>query len=270
MTAAPVPRDYHLHTRFSDGRDSFDDYVRRALELGFEEIGFSDHLVPAALDEAGYGIAADRLGDYVAEARAAAERAAAHGLRVLVGVEVDYAPEAEAEMAALLARHPVDYAICSVHFAGETVVDMPAGRTGEDQPATDALFDQVYGLIARSAAWAAGRCDVVGHFDLPKKFGQRPAADMTAAENAALAAIAEAGLALEINTAGWRKPVGEAYPSLDILRRARAAGIALTFGSDAHAPVELGHRFGDAVTLAREAGYTALVRLSDHTSIPLP
>jgi histidinol-phosphatase (PHP family) len=267
---APVGRDYHLHTRWSDGHGDLDDYVRRALELGFVEIGVSDHLVPAALDDAGYGIGADRLGEYVERARAAAARAEAHGLRVLVGVEVDYAPEHELEMAALLERHAFDYAICSVHFAGGQVVDMPAGRDGETQAQTDALFGAFYGLVARSAAWAAGCCDVIGHVDLPKKFGQRPAADVTAAEDAALAAIAAAGLALEINTAGWRTPAGEAYPSPALLRRARAAGVPLTIGSDAHAPGELGDRFDDAVALARDAGYTALVRLSDHEPVPLP
>ena len=262
--------DYHMHTHYSDGRDDFDDYVRRALALGLAEIGFSDHLVPEALDFPGYGIGAARLDEYFVRARDAAARAREHGLRVLVGVEVDYMPDAEDELAAVLARYDPDYAICSVHFAGDLAFDVARFREGEPADATERLFRRVYGLVAQAAAWAHGRCDVFGHLDLAKKFGQRPVADMTGAEDHALAAIAGAGLALEINTSGWRKPAGEAYPAPRILSRARAAGIPLTLGSDAHTPGDLAHRFDDAVALAGEAGYTGLVRLSDHTSVPLP
>jgi histidinol-phosphatase (PHP family) len=72
--------------------------------------------------------------------------------------------------------------------------------------------------------------------------------------------IAKAGMALEINTSGWRRPVGEAYPSPLILSLAREREIPLTFGSDAHAPDEVGYEFAKAVQLAREVGYTESLR----------
>ena len=260
--------DYHTHSGFSDGVGDLDGHVRRARELGLEEIGFSDHVVPSGYDYAGYGIPRARLDEYVARVREAATGSSTP--RVLLGLEVDYTPDSEDEMAELLAGVDLDYAICSVHFAGEFGYDETRHRDDERWRDPGRLYREVYELLARAATWAAGRCDLIGHLDLVKQFGHRPLADVSDAEDHALAAIAAAGLAIEINTSGWRKPVGEAYPSLSILRRARDAGIPLTLGSDAHHADEVGHRFDDAVELAREAGYASLLRLSDHMPVPLP
>lgn len=260
--------DYHTHSGFSDGVGDFKGHLRRARELGLDEIGFSDHVVPSGYDYAGYGIPRARLDEYVAGVREVAARSSTP--RVLLGLEVDYTPDSEDEMAELLGDLDLDYAICSVHFAGDFGYDETRHRDDERWRDPGRLYREVYGLVARAAAWAAGRCDLIGHFDLVKKFGNLPLTDVSDAEDHALEAIAVAGLAIEINTSGWRKPVGEQYPSLSILRRAGAAGIPLTLGSDAHHSDEVGHRFDAAVALAREAGYASLLRLSDHTQVPLP
>jgi histidinol-phosphatase (PHP family) len=77
-------------------------------------------------------------------------------------------------------------------------------------------------------------------------------------------------MAIEINTSGLdRHPVVEMYPAADLLRRARAAGIALTFGSDAHHAADVGSHFSEAVQLARSAGYFSWLRLSDRKAVAL-
>ena len=93
---------------------------------------------------------------------------------------------------------------------------------------------------------------------------------MAAAAAAALRAIKAAGVAIELNTAGWRKPVGEAYPAPDLLAQAAALGIPLAFGSDAHHPADVGADFGRAATLARECGYAGVLRLSSGMVEMLP
>jgi histidinol-phosphatase (PHP family) len=80
-----------------------------------------------------------------------------------------------------------------------------------------------------------------------------------------VAAVAEAGIAIEINTAGLFKDVQEMYPALEFLTLARSAGIPLTINSDAHAPHEVGRAFPEAVQLARAAGYSELVRFARRT-----
>ncbi len=266
MSPPPTPPDHHLHTTFSDGDGEVEDYVRRAAELGVPEIGFTDHLVPASFDYLGYGIARGALDDYVERVRAAATLDPR--VRVLLGVEVDFVPGATAEIEALLDRCAPDYVIGSVHFVGGFGFDETRNRDSREWERADEIYRGYWELVTQAAGW--GRVDVVGHLELPKKFGRRPAADLSAAEDAALAAVAAAGQAIEINTSGLRGPVGETYPSLRILTKACALGIPLTFGSDAHRPADVARDFAAAVAIARRAGYDHSLRLSDAGTMPLP
>ena len=71
--------------------------------------------------------------------------------------------------------------------------------------------------------------------------------DLSALEDDALAAVAAAGLAIEIDTSRLdRHPAAEMYPAPDLLVRAHADGIALTLGSDAHHAAEVGAHFAEA------------------------
>jgi histidinol-phosphatase (PHP family) len=258
--------DYHMHTSFSDGEGEMDAFVARAAALGLAEIGFTDHLVPRVYDDAGYGLPGQDVARYARAVRRAAD--AADGVRVLLGVEVDYIPGAEAELEALLASERFDYVIGSVHFAAGFPFDMTSMLADPRWDDVDAVYRVYWETVARAAAW--GRFDVVGHLDLPKKFGRRPAASMTAAEDAALAAIRAAGLAIELNTSGLRTAAREAYPSPSLLERAAALGVPLTLGSDAHSPEDVGCDFERAVALARAAGYGTTRRLSDGGEEALP
>jgi histidinol-phosphatase (PHP family) len=97
--------------------------------------------------------------------------------------------------------------------------------------------------------------DIIGHLDLVKKYNFRPEGDNAQFAADAIKAISAAGACIEINTAGLRKPVGEIYPSKEILIMCREAGIGITFGSDAHTPDEVGKDFDRAKDLAVLAGY---------------
>jgi len=93
--------------------------------------------------------------------------------------------------------------------------------------------------------------------DLPKKFGHRPSdRDLKEMAQPALDRIAAAGMALEINSSGLRKPVHEIYPSALLLSLAKERDIPICFGSDAHRPEEVGWQFDAALALARSVGYT--------------
>lgn len=92
-----------------------------------------------------------------------------------------------------------------------------------------------------------------------RSFGHRPKSDMTTEIMVTAEVFQAAGVAIEINTAGLRKPVNEMYPSLAALRIYCQQGVPLTFGSDAHAPKDVGAAFDQAAQLALEAGYTEYV-----------
>jgi histidinol-phosphatase (PHP family) len=262
-----LPADYHLHTGFSDGAGVVGDVIDRAARRGLPEIGFSDHLIPREIDD-GYGVPYERLDDYVDTIRAAAARRP--GLRVLAAMEVDYVPGFVDESRAIVARLGLDYVIGSVHLIDGQPFDLEENvRIYSEQDAED-VQSRYFGLVREAVE--TGMIDVVGHFDLIRKLGvlPPPGGRALAAADEALQAAAAGGVAVEINTAGWRHPTGEQYPRVDLLARARELGVPLTFGSDAHRPEHVGARFEDAVRVARAAGYTHWLRLSDRTEVSLP
>ena len=115
--------------------------------------------------------------------------------------------------------------------------------------------------------------DVVSHLDIPKKFGYRPAEKpLKEMVQPALDRVAAAGMGMELNTSGLRKPVGEIYPSALIVSLARERDIPICFGSDAHSPQDVGKGFPAAVQLARDAGYTHYFRAGKRRKylVPLP
>jgi histidinol-phosphatase (PHP family) len=171
-----------------------------------------------------------------------------HGLPVKLGLEVDYAPGREEETRALLAPYPWDYLLGSVHWIDGFGID------GEprllDEVGVDAAWSRYFETLAEAAR--SGLFDSLSHPDLVKIFGLRAAAfDYAGVADA----IAAAGVAVEVSTAGLRKPVGEVYPHPDFLAACRARGVPVTTGSDAHRPDLVGRDFDRARELLRSVGY---------------
>jgi histidinol-phosphatase (PHP family) len=259
--------DYHIHTGLcphAEGEPR--EYVERAIGLGLSEMGFADHLPflagwrPAHDLTDDWAMGLHELDGYVAQVQALAQEYAGD-LRILVGIEADYIEETLDETAAVLAGYPFDYVIGSVHIVGERFAfDHPEMRDRLPEYGLDRIYVESLELAARAAA--SGIFDVIGHLDHAKKLGPGPsdAPAVAAAASAALCAVAAAGVALEFNTSGLRKPVGEAYPAPALLADARALGIPLTFGSDAHRPQDVAFAFDQAAVTAREAGYAAALR----------
>ena len=108
----------------------------------------------------------------------------------------------------------------------------------------------------------SGLFEIIGHADLPKKFGHRPTRDCTPLYEPFLNAAKKHNCALDVNTAGLRKDCKEIYPSRQILEMAFQKGVPITFGSDAHAPEEVGMNFKEAIELAHGVGYTQCLRFN--------
>jgi histidinol-phosphatase (PHP family) len=258
--------DYHIHTRMcrhAEGEPR--EYVERAVALGMTEMGFADHLPflggwePRHDLTDDWAMRPDELDGYCTTVLDLA-REYAGDVRVVLGIEADFIPDTLEQTADALRRYPFEYVIGSVHIVGD--------RFGFDHPEMAGRLE-AYGIdrihiesleLTRQAA-ESGLFDVIGHLDHAKKFGRpRDSEAVEAAESAALRAVAAAGTRLEINTAGLRKPVGEAYPSPRLLAEAHRLGIPLVLGSDAHRPEHVGYAFDRAADLARAAGYEALSR----------
>ncbi len=260
--------DYHTHTplcRHATGAPV--EYALAAMAMGLAEVGISDHSpMPEPFDD--WRMDLGELDEYfalVAEARAAVAP-----FPVRLGLEVDYFPGQEKWIESLADRAPWDYLIGSVHYlAPGWDVDNPKwiGKFSE-QPVAEIwqLYFAEYEKCIRT-----GLFDFVAHPDLVKKFGHRPAGDLRTYYEPVIAALADTGTAMEVSTAGLRKPVGEIYPSREMLEMAFAAGVEIVISSDAHAPEEVGADFPVAEQLIRDIGYTSTLQFArrQKTRVPL-
>ena len=275
MKGLPGLPDYHVHTfRCGHAGGESRDFVSRAQARGLGEIAFTDHVplyfLPPGERDPRLAMREEEFEGYVEEVRALA-REFSDALPVRLGLEADYAEGHEEALAGWLARADWDLVLGSVHWVAGDWIDAPesAARRFASE-GTEALYAEYYRLLAKAAA--TGLFDVLTHFDLPKKHGHRPSEPLLEAEEAAIAAAKRAGCAVEISSAGLRKPVGEAYPEPRLLRRLVAAGVPVTFSSDAHAPAEVGWGYERTLELARACGVTEYVTFDRRRKIfrPLP
>jgi len=247
--------DYHMHTRLTDGTGEPRDYARVAIERGLDEIGFSDH-APLQNRETDWTMKKPDLATYVGWVREAQREFPQ--LNIKLGLEVDYLPGCESWVRELAAMHSWDYLLGSVHYIGEFPVD----RSADDWDGQDVEARwREYFVLWKEAALSR-LFDALPHPDLPKKFGFRPKNNFAAVYEDALRAVAETGIAIEVSTAGLRKPCREIYPSENFLRLARRFNIPIILGSDAHIPQDVGIDFDKAETLARQCGYSQTCRFT--------
>lgn len=259
---------YHNHTKWSDGSGTVPEMIDAAVRAGFTEVGISDHFAIAPGNPVfPWGLPPDSLGAYAAQIREA--MASAQGIILRLGLEVDYFPKSLDLIMERLSAHTFDYLIGSVHFVDDFAVDLNAQPwKGLSTNERDRVWRSYWRLLGETAR--TGLFDIIGHFDLPKKFNFYPSADLTEDALAALDAVAAADMAIEINTSGWDRPVAEAYPSAFYLREARRRNIPLVINADAHSPGEIARHFDRARQLAAEAGYTELVRYDQRRRFSYP
>src|SRR3954463_8997511 len=259
--------DLHLHTPLCHHATGWPiEYACVAAARGLTEIGFAEHSpFPEPFDDWRMSLAdLPRYLESIEEARAAVP-----ALTIRVGLECDYIAGREEWLRELSTLADWDYLIGSVHYiAPGWAVDNPQyiGRFHE-RPVEEIweLYWREYERCIRS-----GLFDFVAHPDLPKKFGFRPAGDLRRYYEPAIRALAETGLAYEINTAGLRKECRELYPAPEFVSMAHEAGVPVLINSDAHDPAELGAGFAEAVACARAAGYRETVRFEKRRRIAVP
>jgi histidinol-phosphatase (PHP family) len=247
--------DYHMHTRLTDGFGEPVDYAQVAIARGLDEIGCADH-APLGNRDLDWTLKLSDLDLYVGLVREAQQKVPQ--LPIKLGLEVDYIPGRKDWIRELAAMHPWDYLLGSVHFLGDWPVDLSATDwEGRDIEATWREYFELWKQAARS-----GLFDSLAHPDLPKKFGYRPKTDFTVVFEDALRTVAESRTAIEVSTAGLRKPCREIYPSTNFLQIAKRFDIPVTLGSDAHLPDEIGQGFDKAVALLRRCGYDKICRFT--------
>jgi histidinol-phosphatase (PHP family) len=258
-----VLTDYHLHLRPDDPgtsaeryftAENVERYLAAASQAGIEELGVSEHVYRfrQALELWRHPFwvqtAADDLDAYC-------EFVAGTPLRL--GVECDFIPGAEERTAALLQARDFDYVVGSVHFIGEgaDAVDDTAWDVWDGEGDAEQIWRRYFEALAGCAR--SGLFDILAHPDLVKVWGRArplPDQDLRAFYEPAVEAIAESGIAVELSTAGLRKPVGELYPARGFAEMCVEAGASFALSSDAHLPEQVGFEYAKALEFLEGLG----------------
>ena len=258
--------DYHVHLRPDDTDATAEAYFTAAnaeryravaSERGIEELGVAEHVhrFSAALSVWDHPFwrlyAVDDLDDYCAFVREQTD--------LRLGIEADWIAGREDRMANLLDGRDWDYVVGSVHFLRDRAIDMEEWSVWLAQESPERIWKRYFDELA--AAAQSGLFDIMAHPDLVKVWGKDkpvPEGDLRRFYYPAMEAIADAGVAVEVSTAGLRKPVGEIYPAPAFLEMAVDAGAPLALSSDAHEPDQLGHRYEQAIDLLGSMGVSEI------------
>ena len=206
------------------------------------------------------------LDDYVDLLVTAQDR----GLPILVGLEVDYLPGATDAISEILNAYPFDVLLGSVHWIGPWLFDAYDNDVFAAEwksRSVEHVWDAYVDALAELAQ--SGSVDVIAHIDVIKVAGCRPR-DVAPFEARLCAAIAAGGVAVEVSSAGLRKPADELYPSPSLLRSLCEAGVGLTTASDAHRPEQLGDHFADVRAALRGLGVDTVTTFSRRVRQPAP
>ncbi len=180
------------------------------------------------------------------------------GLPIVIGLEVDYYEGQMDTVAGLLADYPFDVLLGSVHWVGAwrfDDLDDPVSMAEWSTREVDACWDAYTEAMEELASSRA--CDVLAHPDLIKVAGYVPDAPAEWWDRIAEAAAAS-GMAAEVSSAGWRKPIGEQCPASGLLDRFVARRVPLTTASDAHRLEHVADRADDLRAVLAAAGATSL------------
>ena len=259
--------DYHVHLRPDDEGTTAaafftaanaERYREAAAERDIAELGVSEHVhrFVQALDVWEHPWwrqnARDDIDAYCAFVREETD--------LRLGIEADFVPGREDRMASLLDAREWDYVVGSVHFLRDEAVDMRGSdwdvwRSGDPDKVWRRYFETL-GEAART-----GMFDILAHPDLVKVWGgdaPMPDGDLRRFYELAMDGIAESDVAIEVSTAGLRKPAGEIYPATPFLEMCLEAGRPVALSSDAHVPEDLGHEYERAVEWLTDVGVTQL------------
>ena len=254
--------DYHVHLRTDEPENTAarfftaanaERYREAASERGIAELGVAEHIYrfTAAMEIWQHPFwrqyAHDDLDYYCGFVREETD--------LRLGIEMDFIPGAEDRIANVLDGRDWDYVVGSVHFLRDHSLDTEDYSIWGAGESADRIWRRYFETVAHSAL--SGLYDIIGHPDLVKVWGSaRPVPDRDPRffYEPAVEAFAEAGVAVELSTAGWRKPVGEQYPAVPFLEMLVDAGCPLALSSDAHEPNQLGFEYERAVGLLESLG----------------
>jgi histidinol-phosphatase (PHP family) len=254
--------DYHTHPQGHRVRRYtqalLQPWADSARSLGLKDIAFTDH------DRYHVGIDFDEI---------ARLRERNPDLRIRAGIELDNDPVNSAAGRKWIEKYwdKLDFVLGSVHFldrADQMFDSVPDGAAQFNGRDIDAIYGDYFRRVRELVA--TGLVDCLAHLDLIKIHGHRPTSDITGLIEETLEVIRRRNLAIELSTAGWRKPVNELYPADPIIELAIKRGIPFTAASDAHSHVQLGENFAKLARKMAKFGISRVCVFEKHKRVEPP
>lgn len=244
--------DLHNHTKLCNHAEGeISEYIEKAIECNIKYFGFSEH-APMNFDQR-YRMSFEQMQGYEQSILEAKEHYK-DKIEIFLGYEVDYL---RGYMDERVLNAKVDYLIGSVHFINEWGFDNPEFIKDYENQDIDEIWQKYFNAIEEMAK--SRLFDIVGHLDLIKIFKFMPKGNIVDIAKNALLAIKDSGMSIEINVAGFRKPIAEAYPSISLLGEIKKLNIPITFASDAHKPEQVGLFSDETIKIAKEVGFSECV-----------
>jgi histidinol-phosphatase (PHP family) len=256
----------HVHTwRCRHAIGTAMEMAEEAARARLRVLGFAEHApLPEEID--GWHLPLIEFPAYVAEVEEARSRHPE--LEILLGLEMDFIPEYEEFITEFASQTSLDYVIGSVHYIDGWNFDYEGALAEWEKRDRAEVYHRYFHLIREMVERIP--FEIVGHLDLPKKFGHRLPPELWDEVEATLEAIRNKGLVLELNTAGLRREIAEAYPEGRILRRAAELRIPVTLGTDAHEPEHVAAGLDQALAYLGTLGYEEIIYFRRRRQLALP
>lgn len=253
--------DYHTHTeRGPYTVEWLEKFLAMAKSKGIQEYGVSEHAYrfhqtahlldhPWTRERRTEDL--DVYMDMIMKARKT-------GHHVKFGIELDFIPGTETDLAAFIRSYPFDYVIGSVHWLGTFGFDLLEMKEQWDARDLHATYSEYFTILSQMVK--SELFDFVGHPDVIKVFGYEPQDQpfLQGWYDTMAALFAKHDAVIEISTAGLRKPVGKLYPAPDFLQACHTAHVPIVINSDAHRPEDVGADYDQAIAFAKSVGYDTL------------
>ncbi|MFX0007412.1 MAG: histidinol-phosphatase HisJ [Candidatus Hermodarchaeota archaeon] len=272
-----VLEDWHTHNQLCrHAVGTIEDYVKKAIEMKLDLIGISDHFPYEYLKSGNisieqvpyqeYSMKLSEIEPYFSIVEKL-KRKYSNKIQIRIAFEIDYFRSQEEVLNKYFKSRAkeLDYILGSVHmlhgksrlfaFDDERFINMY-----KEYESIDDIYLEYYQNLQSMISSEDFDFDILGHFDLPKKYNKR-AIDTDLVMNEALNTlelVKKKNLTMEINTGGLRKEVKEQYPSFEIVEKMYELDIPILLGSDAHSPNDLAYKFNSMIKQVKEIGYNSL------------
>jgi histidinol-phosphatase (PHP family) len=258
----PLPIDYHSHPQAHSVKpytpELLQPWADSAREKGLKEIAFTDH------DRYHQGVDFDQIDKL---------RAANPNIKILAGIELDNDPLTGTEGRAWVEKNwdRLDFILGSAHYLPPEQEMFDQVTRKEEFAKRDIAADCATYISELNGMLDRGGIDCLSHLDLIKIHGVwQPEGGLVPYFTPLLERIHRLDLAIEISTAGWRKPVGEQYPHIDLIRAAQKIGIPFTLASDAHSHAQLAEGYDRLAPILAQLDITEVATYEKHKRKIIP